>query len=280
MLAPFFKFTDLAECTYFAGAAHEYSITIQKGGADIDVARIQLLLDDWVIDNTTNAIFSTERGEKDGFLHLQGVIRTRVVNLSTPANVTKALKRLLLFTTLLQFAGHGNVCTVALKKAKLHTFDGMVGYCLKDGGKPWFTKTLWNISSQMIENGMHLYLQYGSSHSAKNFIVLSFFSLFPRAETFARLHDDNVSFRRTVLNMHKTGKYAPDAKWIIRGQGRGMDVDRAEGAWRLMREPDIAVQDDVDMIYFDIDVYDARQGLARIQSDYESDPHSSSPSSV
>ena len=51
--------------------------------------------------------------------------------------------------------------------------------------------------------------------------------------------------RRTLLKMHRSGRYAPDAKWIIEGTGNGVNVKGAEAAWRLIREPAATPTDSV-----------------------------------
>ena len=118
--------------------------------------------------------------------------------------------------------------------------------------------------------GVGLYLQFGSGDASKGHIVLSQYSIFQRADTFARFHCQNeLGVRRTLLKMHRTGRYSPDTKWIIKGAGNGMNVKRAEAAWRLMREPASATQTDVNNVYFDFLQYQAQRDYEACHSDFE-----------
>jgi hypothetical protein len=249
------------------GPPHEYSIVIQRNGGDLDVERVRPLLQDWADEHCTSAIFSTERGEKDNHLHFQGVIRTRKVPLATARGVTRNLKTALSFDNHGEYVSQGNVRTKLLKNAKLHTFEGMVGYCMKDKARPWYTSIQVNIDEATIDAGEQLYLQYGASTTSKGFITLSPYTIFHRATLFYRLYfpDSNLTFRRILLEMHKSGKYAPDGKWIIKRAGEGLNVNSAEAAWRLMRDPQNCTERDIGCVYFDMFQSDVRAELAYMQ---------------
>jgi len=248
----------------------EYSITIQRAGQDIDVDRILQPLDDWVHANTSSAFFATERGEKDGHLHFQGVIRTRRLSLHKAALCTKSLKAALELNAKGEYAGKGNVSSRALKNSKLHTFEGMIGYCMKDRGRDWYRPFEFNITPQMVEEGLQLYLQYGASEVAKAFIVLSQYSIFQKAAVFHKMYmhvEENHNFRAVLLEMHMSGKYAPDSKWIIQRQGQGMAVDCAEAAWKMMKSPKDSTMNMIEMVYFDMERSNAFADHAHMRYD-------------
>lgn len=203
-----------AECSE-SDTHFEYSVTIQRAAQDIDVDRIVQPLDDWVHANTTSAFFATERGEKDEQLHFQGVIRTRRISLHKAALCTKSLKAALELHAKGEYSGKVNVSSRALKNSKLHTFEGMIGYCMKDRGREWYKPFEFNITPQMVEEGLQLYLQDGASEVAKAFIVLSQYSIFQKAAVFHKMYmraEEDHNFRAVLLEMHKSGKYAPDSK--------------------------------------------------------------------
>jgi hypothetical protein len=52
--------------------------------------------------------------------------------------------------------------------------------------------------------------------------------------------------------MHRTGTYSTDAKWIIKYQGSGMRFAKVEALWGLHSNHEIASQEDIDQVYFDM----------------------------
>jgi hypothetical protein len=99
-------------------------------------------------DHCTCDFFALERGERDFNLHLQGVISTH--RYQTPTAVTRSLKSHLGFAAHQPFVGQGNVRSVALANSRLHTFVGMLGYCMKDQGRPWFRSVALGIDDVAV----------------------------------------------------------------------------------------------------------------------------------
>lgn len=249
------------------GAIHEYSVTIQAAGRDLDFTRVGPLVETWCKENCTAAFFATERGGRDHHLHLQGVIRTTKLRFKTATAVSKQLNATLGFVRGMAHHGAGSVRTCAVKNNKMHTFDGLVGYCMKDSNQEWFSAFEHNITEEMKANGERLYLQYGADPSTKSFTTLSAYTIFQRASAFQRLHPHVCdSFRSTLFAMHQSGSYAPDAKWVMSRPGAGMDMDRAEAAWRMMSDPASSTMHDVDMVYFACMRAQAQDDLARAQA--------------
>jgi hypothetical protein len=52
--------------------------------------------------------------------------------------------------------------------------------------------------------------------------------------------------------MHRTGRYSADAKWIVKYQGSGMRFAKVEALWNLHSNHEIASQEDIDQVYFDM----------------------------
>ena len=66
------------------------------------------------------------------------------------------------------------------------------------------------------------------------------------------------SFDTTLVKMHQTGKYVPDARWVVERSRGAMHVDRIESAWRFLTTPEIASAEDVDAVYFNYGPITAR----------------------
>ena len=64
------------------------------------------------------------------------------------------------------------------------------------------------------------------------------------------LCEENESLQSCLLRMQRTGKYAPDAKWIIPRQGQGMVMVKSAAAWRLMVNPSACTRRDIETVYF------------------------------
>ena len=119
-------------------------------------------------------------------------------------------------------------------------------------------------------------MQFGSGDASKGHVVLSQYSIFQRADTFAIFRCQNkLGVRKSLLKLHRSGRYASDAKCIIKGTGNGMNV---EAAWRLMREPVSLTQTDVNCVYltvfvfvfvFDVLQYQAQRDYEACHSDFE-----------
>ncbi|KAI5059607.1 hypothetical protein GOP47_0025926, partial [Adiantum capillus-veneris] len=63
---------------------------------------------------------------------------------------------------------------------KMHTFEVMVGYCLKDQDEPHFQKVVHNITSDDVNAGVELYSLYGVDQ-LKNRVCLTPANIFDRA---------------------------------------------------------------------------------------------------
>ncbi|MCO5553829.1 hypothetical protein L7F22_007355 [Adiantum nelumboides] len=133
----------------------------------------------------------------------------------------------------------GVVLCHALTQRRLHTFEGMVGYCLKDDGRPHFQVMQHNITIDQINKGIELYMLHGSDE-AKNMVCLMPANIFKRAHMYLKYgssHPLGNDFLLTVHEMIKSGEYYPTSSWITPHQGRGMKRVKIAALWMSMVYP-------------------------------------------
>jgi hypothetical protein len=58
-----------------ANGLTEFSVTIQRDGADIDTERLGPIISEWLDSNCKRGFFDVERGHSMGYLHFQGVVK-------------------------------------------------------------------------------------------------------------------------------------------------------------------------------------------------------------
>ena len=106
-------------------------VTIQRDGADLDVDHAYPKISEWISTYCGAGLVSVERGGTLGYLHCQAVMRFEqpmaAASISRRLNMDLGYKD----KDSPQF-DQGAVMTRALAQNKLHTFQGMVGYCMKD----------------------------------------------------------------------------------------------------------------------------------------------------
>ncbi|KAI5064566.1 hypothetical protein GOP47_0021236 [Adiantum capillus-veneris] len=144
-----------------------------------------------------------------------------------------------------------------LKQHKMHTFEGMVGYCLKDQDEPHFQKVVHNITSNDVNAGVELYSLYGADE-LKNRVFLTPTNIFDRALMYWKFklrHPAGNDFLSTLHIMVKSGNYYPSSCWITPYQGRGMHLPKIKALWRCMIYPSIATYEDILNIFVNDDVY-------------------------
>ncbi|MCO5582557.1 hypothetical protein L7F22_036454 [Adiantum nelumboides] len=108
----------------------EASVTIRVGGGDVDVALLACM-QEFLEKETLAGICFVERDGTLLHLHLQMVIRMWSMSLVA---INKMVKNYLGWAK--AAPPGGIVLCHALTQRRLHTFEGMIGYCLKDDGQP------------------------------------------------------------------------------------------------------------------------------------------------
>jgi hypothetical protein len=132
----------------------------------------------------------------------------------------------------------------------------MVGYCVKDQGKPHFRLIQWNVSQDEIEEG-------------KRKVPLCFKNTIHKAHVYYT-HMPNapppedVDIRQVLLSMLKSGIYIPDCAWVVPTAGRGMQFSRLKSIWRSMTAPHLLNAADIDNIFImEDDINPGRNGWGR-----------------
>lgn len=212
------------------------SITVAFQQQDIPAGIFDKMCE-WLSDacpDTLAGVVAVERGGVFGHEHLQGVAK---VFASTPQQVNLMIKAAVGWQPLPKGA------VVSVRKCTgrgLHTFHGLIGYCFKDEGQPWFKVHCYNVTDDDISQGKEEYLKYGAGDLKKR-TPLTPTSIFAKAAVYYQLHargDRNtITFQQLLLEMMRTGKYFPVATWVIPFQGRGMSHQRAAALWKMYTNP-------------------------------------------
>ncbi|MCO5580051.1 hypothetical protein L7F22_033917 [Adiantum nelumboides] len=130
---------------------YEVNVTASVGGDDINKGLI-MQMQQFLEKECVAGMCSLERGGIAFHLHLQMVARimaTSVIAISKKVNIYLGWDK--------NCPQGGNVLCRALQQKGMHTFEGMLGYCLKDAGKEHFENVGHNITPDMINTGVELY---------------------------------------------------------------------------------------------------------------------------
>jgi hypothetical protein len=112
----------------------EVSITISVGCCDIPT-KMLVIMEKFIKDRCVSRLCALERGGNLSRLHLQMVCRIYISNIIA---LSKLIKKALGWDdVIIASPGHHVHCKL-LKGVGMHTYIGMIGYCLKDQGKKHF----------------------------------------------------------------------------------------------------------------------------------------------
>ncbi|MCO5588696.1 hypothetical protein L7F22_042655 [Adiantum nelumboides] len=148
----------------------------------------------------------------------------------------------------------GVVICRALTKRKLHTFEGMIGYCLKDNGQLHFQMVQHHITAEHINQGIELYMLY-CCDEVKNRVCLTPANIFDREHMFLKYssrHPAGNDFLSTLHGMIKGGKYYSR---IIAHQGKVMEKAKIDALWTSMVYPSTIRYHDISRIFVIDDLY-------------------------
>ncbi|KAI5056359.1 hypothetical protein GOP47_0028177, partial [Adiantum capillus-veneris] len=141
----------------------------------------------------------------------------------------------------------GVVMCRSMGQVRMHTFTGMVGYCMKDLQKPhlrWFAK---GVEAEEIAEVRALHAQYGQGE-LKHRVALTPVNMFDRAYVYMEnfvADREGMSLPHTLLRMLATGRYYPSATWVVPKSGSRMELGRAMAIWQSMKEPTSVTLDDI-----------------------------------
>ncbi|MCO5583934.1 hypothetical protein L7F22_037852 [Adiantum nelumboides] len=162
-----------------SGRVIEASVTVSIGGSDIDVGLLSRM-EEFLRNETCAGLCAVERGGIAFNLHFQMVVRIWATSLIA---INKKVRRYLGWDT--DKPAGGLILCRALKQRNMHTFRGMVGYCMKDRGEPHFRKVDHNISADDLNDGIELHNLYGAD-ALKNKVCLTPVNVFDRSLMFWR----------------------------------------------------------------------------------------------
>lgn len=126
-----------------------------------------------------------------------------------------------------------------LRNKGLHTFIGMIGYCIKDSDQSHFQTIDHNITAATtadIALSLEQYSLYGKEES-KNRVVLIMTNIVDRVFQWRRFNGKHplvVDFNKDLYDMIKTGKYYPSASWVVGVSGRGYEPYRMQSLYKMM----------------------------------------------
>ena len=176
----------------------------------------------------------------------------RLVTSSTTM-VSKLIKTYLGWNDVKKAPGGHHILTKTLRNTGLHTFIGMLGYCIKDKGEDHFQCVRKNVTHEQMEEGLEEYIKYGTPF-AKNRIVLTHTNLIERVATYCRYKMKtqlDSTLLGTLLPMLRSGQFIPSASWVLPVHQGGMEYNRAAALWKCMINLQAIEMDDVTQIFFE-----------------------------
>ena len=146
-------------------------------------------------------------------------------------------------------------CVVSCKKLRdegLHTFKGVIGYCMKDNGEESFEFVHHNISAEDMNDGKLEYVKLGKV-GLNNRVSLPHSDVLQRAHQRVRFHMTKhlgVALPGTLYHMCKNGQFYPNPTWVILLRSTGIDVERVASTWKIVMNPhDIQMEDIPDVVF-------------------------------
>ena len=163
------------------------------------------------IDNDFAAYIALEKGLREGGLHLQCVIDMK-------ATSSMMINRRVRAALGLDDDGvDGKVMAKTLTGRNLHTWVGMLGYCQKDHGRPWFKCHYVNVDDHDLERGTAAYVALGAG-DVKSRTKLDSGTLLAKMQLWAQYKcaaDPNVDPVNVLRDMLRSGLFIPTMNWII-----------------------------------------------------------------
>ncbi|KAL3690724.1 hypothetical protein R1sor_004375 [Riccia sorocarpa] len=141
------------------------------------------------------------------------------------------------------------ICVKKLMNKGIHTFVGMVGYCLKDRHELHFRVCMRNITDAVQREGMMLYTFYVAA-DMKNRVELNPNNVMRRALQYNKYlnhHPLGTSFRGCLRCMVVDGHDTPSTTWLI---NKGLDRTRTAALWRCYIQPGAVTLSDIDQVFF------------------------------
>jgi len=188
------------------------TVSVVGGVTDSMWRRICRWVDDQhEIDKDFAAYIAVEKGLREGGLHLQCVVDMLA---TSPLLINRRVRAA---TGLDEDGVDGKVMAKTLTGRNLHTWVGMLGYCQKDHGRPWFKNYYVNVDEQDLERGTAAYISLGAG-DVKSRTKLDSGTLLPKMQLWAQYKcaaDPNVDPVNVLRDMLRSGLFIPTMNWII-----------------------------------------------------------------
>jgi hypothetical protein len=220
----------------------EASLTCAKKHGDITIAeynKAKVFLNMYC----ESAVLSMERGELEGNVHLQGYVEIRATSVQYVNRMLRAY---------MGWNSGYNIMLRPLRHDGLHTRIGLIGYCLKDKGKPWFRSWTLNVTEQEMKDGELQHMMLGAA--LKNRVALTYRNLLEKAHLYYQYHEhvraDGI--QELLLSMIRSGKYYPSMEFIKPLPGHGFDMGRLNACWEMLISPSTTTQQQLNYVFFDV----------------------------
>jgi hypothetical protein len=188
----------------------DVSVTIAVGSTDIPIDLL-LKMEEFIEKECISGLCSIERGRALLRLYLQMVCGILASMMS------KLIHTYLGWNKDQNPPARHHILTKAIQNTGLHTYVGMLGYCLKDKGEIHFQCVHRNITPKEIAEGEEEYVKHGTPF-VKNKIVLTHKNLLERAATYFayKLRKQlGSTLPGTLLPMLRSGQYILCASWVL-----------------------------------------------------------------
>ncbi|KAL3700532.1 hypothetical protein R1sor_018554 [Riccia sorocarpa] len=222
----------------------EISLTVGQTGRDLEDSvfdKLAIFLE----KEASMALIALERGDSQLQLHIQAIVAVKTSSLKAfKTDVAAALdwdER---------WPPCGTICAKSVKNNGLHTFTGLVGYCLKDEHEIHFRVWSKNVTEIQKEQGRKMHIIYGSS-VYKNRVEITPSNILGRALQYRKYnarHPLTVSFRGCLRQMMNPGQYLASLRWIL---SPPMSIPRAETVWKIATNPSMVDVLDIEEVFFD-----------------------------
>ena len=156
-----------------------------------------------------SGLCSIERGGALQRLHFQAVFRI----LSTSTIAVDKLMKVYLGWDKGEAPSSSHVLVKRLSRVGLHTYVGMLGYCIKEKGEDHFEVVHNNITDEDLTTGLKEYVKFGTPF-AKNKVVLTSKNLLERCLCYLQYRMKSQlgsTLPRVLLHMLHSGTYILDA---------------------------------------------------------------------
>ena len=126
----------------------------------------------------------------------------------------------------------------------------MIGYCMKDEGKPWFATFKHNISDEFCARAKAAYVAIRRSYE-DGFVLLTRETLFQQVLNDCMEEADFPDFLSSLTRMLNKHMHIPKHTFFFASGGK-VNLNAAEGMWKLIRKLPIS-EAEVRDIFFNND---------------------------